>query len=110
MQLARNVYFIFLNNFNYEHLHSGKYLASYASFKPETHPQTYISLHVKCPYSCLILTKNGKGTQFQFNSPPSHFMEVCLMILMSFQTHRQTAEAITKSTLQGYKYRMPKNG
>jgi len=34
------VYFILLNNFNHEHLHSGKYLASYTSLKPETHSET----------------------------------------------------------------------
>ena len=98
MWLARNVYFIFLNDFNYKHLHSGKYLASYALLKRETHSETYISLHVKCPYSCLILTENGKGTQFWFNSPLPHFMEVCLMILMLFQAHRQGAGAIKYSS------------
>jgi len=72
------------------------------------HFETYTSLHVKCPYSCLILTENGKGTQFQFNSPLPHFTEVCLMILMLFQAHKQRAGAI--STLQEYKYSMPKNG
>jgi len=100
--------FIFLNNFNYKHLHSGKYLASYASLKLVMHSETYVSLHVKCPYSCLILTENGKGTQFRFNSPLPHFMEVCLMILKLFQADRQTAGEI--STLQEYKYSTPKNG